>query len=797
MSSFNYSNIEKKWLQKWSLNGTYTTDLKDNSKEKFYNLVMFPYPSSYTLHTGHAYTYSGCDVNGKFKRLMGYNVFQPMGFDAFGIHGENYALKVNKHPKEVVAENVINFTKQIMSLGTSFDWEHTVNTTTPQYYKWTQWLFITLYKMGLAQKKEAQVNWCPSCKTVLSDEMVINGKCERCSSEVIKKNLSQWFFLISKYSQRLLDDMDKIDWPDSTLQLQRNWIGRSTGANIRFEIKEEMKSDDKDSSLKYVEVFTTKPETIYGVKFIVVSVQHPLAIKQSGLSTVAEFIRKTESMTEVDNQKEKEGVFLNIHALNPFTGERIPVYAANYVLASYGTGALMGVPAHDVRDYEFAQKYNIESKEVVLTESSYEKGRLISSGEFNGKSVEEARKLIIEKLEKFKKGGEQITYKLRDWLISRQRYWGPPIPIIYCDKCGEQVDENLPVMLPESMDVLPSSDGLSPLARIESFVNVKCPKCGGDAKRDTDVLDNFVDSSWYYLRYPSALDKIRAFDDELTKKWLPVDLYIGGNEHAVLHLMYTRFIIKALSDGGYIDFDEPFKKFVAQGHILKEGKKMSKSIGNIVVPDEYIQKYGSDVFRLYILFIAAFTDGGDFSDANILGMVRFIEKIWNIDEINGEGKETSTKYFDHKINIIKNQLEALKFNSAIASLMEYWNEFSKTAKQFTPKTVQKLKEDFIVMLSPFAPFITHEIWAEKFHKQGFVMNASWPKVLENKEPQNVIISLQINGKHKLAVEVRNDLLKEEIIQILIKNPEAYKFFKDSKVVNEIYVPNKVINILTA
>lgn len=794
--TYDAQKIEEKWLKKWHESGIFNTNVHDSTKPKFYTLGMFPYPSAAALHMGHAFIYTGLDAYARFKRHMGYNVFEPMGFDAFGIHGENFAIKVNRHPADVLEENVIHFRKQMDSLGAMFDWSHSVNTTYPDYYKWTQWIFVQLYKAGLAERKVAQVNWCPSCKTVLSDEQVIQGECERCGSVTEKKDMLQWFFLITKYAQKLLDNHEKIDWPKTTIAIQRNWIGRSEGASILFAIENEKEEDLHES----LEVFSTRPDTIYGATFIVVSIKHPILKRVSDgyYEKVDKYIKMAESQVAIETEKDKTGEFSGLYGINPLSKEKIPVFVANYVLSSYGTGALMGVPAHDERDFAFAQKYDLPITRVVAsdTELPYEgEGILLDSGDYSGLQSADAREKIVKALEKAHQGSFQVNYKLRDWLVSRQRYWGPPIPIVYCDDCGTVPVEDLPVFLPNIEDFKPKGDGKSPLAEIDSFVNTTCPKCGGKARRETDVLDNFVDSSWYFLRYPSVGINDVPFDEKLTKKWLPVDMYIGGNEHAVLHLMYTRFIVMALHDLGYLDFDEPFHKFRAQGMIIKDGSKMSKSKGNIINPDDYITKYGADVLRMYILFIGPYSQGGDFSDKNILGIVRFIERIWVMKDFTTSRMDSLVDLSEiHELtNKISEDIDNLSFNTAIAALMEYMNWLYKHHEVLGKYDLFALQRNFTVMLSGFCPFISEEIW-EFFGEKGFVTDAAWPKIMKV-EKKTVTMPVQINGKVRSTMDVLIGTDEAQVLDEALKLDGVSKYLDNGSYKKVVFVKDKIINII--
>jgi len=622
MTDYNPIKIEEKWRKKWEEKKAWNIDIK-KSKKPYYNLMMFPYPSAEGLHIGNVYAFTGADIHGRYMRMNGHDVFEPMGFDAFGIHSENFAIKQGTHPKDETGKNVNNFREQLKHMGALFDWEHEVDTSSPDYYKWTQWLFLQLYKQGLAYRAKAPVDWCPGCKTVLANEQVIGGKCERCDSVVEQKDLEQWFLKITKYAEKLLNNLDEIDWSEVVKTAQRNWIGRSTGAELEFRIK---------NHESRVRVFTTRPDTLFGATYLVLSPEHPLVSSMihdskfmiQNLDEIKDYINDTKKKTELertDLAKEKTGVELKgVKAINPANNKEITVWIADYVLSGYGTGAIMAVPAHDQRDFEFAKKYDLSIEMVIcpnypdptcpVLDEAYEgEGYLVASGDFTGMPNEEAK----DKIAKFVNGEEKINYHLRDWLISRQRYWGPPIPIIYCDKCGAVPvpEKDLPVELPYVEDFHPTGTDKSPLATIEEFVKTKCPQCGGEARRETDVSDTFLDSSWYFLRYPSTEFHKKPFDETITKKWLPVDMYIGGKEHSVLHLMYARFVTMALCDAGLIDFEEPFVKFRAHGLLIREGAKMSKSRGNVISPDDYFESYGADALRMYLMFLGPYEQGGD------------------------------------------------------------------------------------------------------------------------------------------------------------------------------------------
>ncbi|MCL0091795.1 leucine--tRNA ligase [Dehalococcoidales bacterium] len=800
MREYNHLEIESKWQAIWETKKVYQVDLKA-AKRPYYNLMMFPYPSAEGLHVGNVFAFTGSDIHGRFMKLNGYDVFEPIGFDAFGIHSENFAIKVGKHPKELIDNNVVNFREnQLKKLGIMYDWSHEINTTDPSYYKWTQWIFIQLFNAGLAYQKEGYVNWCPSCKTVLANEQTEGGNCERCGTEVIQKNLKQWFFKITDYAERLYNNLKIIDWPDIIKKAQENWIGRSEGVEIIFPI-----IDNKTK----IHVFTTRADTIFGATYLVLAPEHPVVdiVTTDKNKSLVEKYRsdtiKKNVLERTDLNKEKTGVNTGGFAINPATREKIPIWIADYVLLEYGTGAIMGVPAHDERDFDFAKEYNLPIKQVIFPEGNASKvpftgkGRLENAGKFSGLDSTEGGIAIVNWLVNMGYGKKTVKYKLKDWCISRQRYWGPPIPIIYCDDCGilPVPERDLPVLLPELRDYLPDGSGKSPLARVESFVKVKCPKCGKDARRETDVSDNFLDSAWYFFRYPSSHRDDVIFDKDLMLKWLPVDMYIGGPEHAVLHLMYTRFITMALHDLGLIPFEEPFKKFRAHGIITKDGAKMSKSKGNVVNPDEYIKELGADTFRMYLMFLGPYTEGGDFSDKGIKGIRRFLERIWNLvrhTAINENPiEDNDVIYFMHStIKTVTEDIESLKYNTAIAKLMEFLNIIKDK------ETIQrKVIETLLILLSPFAPHITEELWNYLGHRQS-IFKSHWPKY----DPAFVVketieFVIQINGRIratlKLPVGVDESFVKAKALEV----DRIQKFLQGKTIIKTIFVPDKLINFV--
>ncbi|MGE5144858.1 MAG: leucine--tRNA ligase, partial [Acidobacteriota bacterium] len=696
--------IEAAWQARWAERRTNEPDL-DRPARPFYNLMMFPYPSAEGLHVGNMFAFTGADIHGRFQRLVGNTVFEPIGYDAFGIHSENYALSKGINPAKLIPENIATFRRQLHRMGGMFDWRHELSTTDPGYYRWTQWLFLQLFKAGLAYRKRAAVNWCPKDKTVLANEQVINGHCERCGTAVEQRSLDQWFFRITDYAGRLLDNLDRLDWSESTVALQRNWIGRSEGAELVF----------RTPAGQEITVFTTRPDTVFGATYLVLAPEHPLvdaltaAEQRTAVRAYQREVQGRDVVSRRVGEKKKTGVFLGSYAKNPATDEAIPIWIADYVLMEYGTGAIMAVPAHDTRDHEFATQFKLPIREVVRVAGEQlpvitEEGVLVNSGTFDGLGCVEGGRRIVAWLAERGVGSSKVQYRLHDWCISRQRYWGPPIPIIYCDTCGPVAvpEKDLPVELPYIEDFRPDDSGVSPLARHTEWYNVQCPACGKAGRRETDVSDTFLDSSWYYLRYPSTEFTDKPFDPTRTKTWLPVTTYIGGNEHAVLHLLYSRFITMVLKDLGHVDFEEPFPKLRAHGLIVKDGAKMSKSRGNVVVPDAYIQQWGADTFRMYLMFLGPFQEGGDFRDTGITGIRRFLDKVWRLAHDAAIASdalvppEVLTK-LHQTIRKVTADTRSLNYNTAIASMMEYVNAL----RDGTPTS--ELLEPLVVLLAPYAP----------------------------------------------------------------------------------------------
>jgi leucyl-tRNA synthetase len=734
------------------------------------------------LHVGNLFAFTGNDIYARYQRLKGYTVFEPLGYDAFGIHSENYALKVGVHPTVLIPRNIANFRRQLDRTGLMVDWRYQVDTTDPRYYKWTQWIFLQLYKAGLAYKSKGAVNWCPADKTVLANEQVIDGHCERCGTAVEQRFLDQWFFAISRMSGRLLENLDWIDWSESTKTAQRNWIGKSSGAEITFE--------------PGITVFTTRPDTIFGATYLVLAPEHPLARTlptPNQRAAVDAYLAQAAQQDVVSRKitKDKTGVFTGAFATNPATGTPIPIWVADYVLMDYGTGAIMGVPSDDERDNEFAVAHGLPITQVIADD------RLVNSGQFNGLSVDDAKDRIIDWLAERGTARRVENYRLHDWTISRQRYWGPPIPIIYCDRCGivPVPERDLPVVLPYIQDFRPDDSGTSPLARHEEWYRVACPQCGGEARRETDVSDNFLDNSWYFLRYPSAERDDVPFDPALTKKWLPVTSYIGGNEHAVLHLMYSRFITMVLHDLGHLSFEEPFVQFRAHGLIVKDGAKMSKTKGNIINPDEYINAWGADTFRMYLMFLGDYQQGGDFRDASISGVSRYLNRLWSSvadHRIDGEPDPAVMSALHRAIKKVGDDIPKLGYNTAIAALMEYMNTLREGERHPHRAEVEPL----VQLTSPFAPHVTEELWQRLGHTES-VFDAGWPTY----DPARLVSTeipyvIQINGKTRATLMLQPGLSAESTESFARADPDIARHLAGKAKTREpVFVPNRLLNIV--
>ncbi len=806
-------SVEKKWQERWEKAGLYRFDPKDVGR-KFYVLEMFSYPSAAKLHLGHWYNYAPADSYARFKRMQGYAVFQPMGFDAFGLPAENYAIKTGIHPKDSTEQNIANMEKTLREMGASFDWSAEIKTCDPSYYKWTQWMFLQLYKHGLAYRKEALVNWCPSCETVLANEQVVNGLCERCKSPVSRRNMTQWFFKITDYAEELLSGLDTIDWPEKTKQMQRNWIGKSTGCEIIFIADNE----DKDE----IRVFTTRCDTVFGVNYVVLAPEHPLLAKltteenRAAVEAYVEYAAKANDIDRLSTSREKTGVFTGSYAINPVNGKRIPVYTADYVLYSYGTGAVMAVSAHDERDFEFAKKYNLPMTQVIKAKKGEtvlpytENGVLVNSGKFDGLYGEEAREAIAAYLTEIGKGSKKINYRLRDWSVSRQRYWGAPIPVVHCPDCGAVPvpEENLPVELPYDVEFRPT--GKSPLASHEGFMNCKCPRCGKAARRDPDTLDTFVCSSWYYLRYPDAHNEKTPFDGAYIDKILPVDTYIGGAEHACMHLLYARFLTKALRDMGYLHFDEPFKRLVHQGVILgPDGSRMSKSKGNVISPDDYVRQYGADTFRLYLMFAFSYTEGGPWSDDGIKSISKFMDRIERIvDKVaampganakNGTAENELEYARNHTIKQVTRDFEAFSFNTAVARLMELTNAVYKYdgLAEKDGALLKSVTEDLVKLLAPAAPAFSEELWERLGHTEnGSIFKEKYPVCDESKLVRDETeYAVQINSRIKCRMMIANGMTDEEIRAAVCANEEIAPLLAGKSVKKCIVVPGRLVNLI--
>ena len=818
-------DIEAKWQKYWEENKTFKVEM-DKDKPKSYVLEMFPYPSG-NLHMGHVRNYSIGDVIARFRTMKGFNVLHPMGWDSFGMPAENAAIKHNIPPKKWTLENIANMTRQLKALGLSYDWDREVTTCKEDYYKWTQWFFELFYKRGLAVKKESAVNWCDTCNTVLANEQVIDGKCWRCDHEVVKKDLSQWFFKITDYADELLKDLDLLPgWPERVKTMQHNWIGRSEGLEFSFEIP---------ALNDTVAVYTTRPDTAYGVTFMALAAEHPLIKKicennpkADEINAFCERVRNQSEIERTSSESEKEGVFTGVYCINPFTGRKVEIWVTNYVLYDYGTGAVMGVPTGDQRDWMFADKYGIEKivticpigKELKLEEMTcaYEEkeGMLVNSGEFTGMEMHKAMSAIMDKAEAEGFGKRRVNYRLRDWLISRQRYWGAPIPIIYCPHCGEVLvpEDQLPVRLPE--DVSSNAGAKSPLATSEEFVHCKCPKCGADATRETDTMDTFLCSSWYYLRYTDAHNDKMPFDKELNNYWGPVDQYIGGIEHAILHLLYSRFFVKVLRDAGLVDYDEPFSNLLTQGMVIKDGAKMSKSLGNVVSPEEILSKYGADTARLFILFAAPPERELEWSDQGVEGSFRFLNRIWRIVQAFEAVLAQKVTEYDHSnlseadkdlrrvlhssIKKVTNDIETrFNFNTAISTMMELVNAlyaYKEAAKEPNAGLVYEAISDLIKMMSPFVPHITEELWRGAIDANSSVHEQSWPECDEEAlKVDNVEIVLQVNGKVRGRLTVPAEATKEELEKIAMADANVQAHIGDATVRKVICVPGRLVNIV--
>lgn len=821
-------NVDRKWQKKWEETGLYKFD-PNGKGDKLYCLEMFSYPSGANLHLGHWYNYALTDSWARMKRMQGYNIFHPMGFDAFGLPAENYAIKTGIHPQDSTLNNIETMEKQLREMGASFDWDYEIATCKPDYYKWNQWLFLQLYKNELAYRKNALVNWCPKCNTVLANEQVIDGKCERCDTEIMRKNMTQWFFAITKYAQELLDCLPELDWPEKTKKIQTNWIGRSEGSQVSFLCEKDGKQlVDSDNKPVKLDVFTTRADTFMGVTYVVVAPESEMCsilTTEAQRDEVEKYRVDTSKTSEIERQsttREKTGVFTGSYAIHPLNGRKVPIWASDYVIAGYGTGIVMAVPAHDERDYEFASKFGMDIVRVVASSENAEdelpycekNGVLINSDEFNGLNVKEAIDAIVGKLSKMDMGEKKINYRLRDWLISRQRYWGTPIPMIHCQKCGvvPVPEDQLPVLLPYDVEFKP--DGESPLAKCDSFINCTCPNCKGPAKRDPDTMDTFMDSSWYEFRYADNKNDKAIFDKEIINKICPVDKYVGGSEHAAMHLLYARFICKAMRDMGLVNFDEPFTSLVHQGIILgPDGNRMSKSRGNTISPDDYVNKFGSDVFRTYLAFGFAYTEGGPWSDTGLQAIVKFtnrIEKLVNdiveagsevtgdISSVNFAKEEKDLNYvINYAIKNVSIDSNRFQFNTSIARMMELINAINKY--QLVPNADMNLikyaAKNLVLLYAPFAPHFTEELW-EKLGEDYSIFNQAWPTHDENALVLDTVeIAVQVNGKIIFKLDVATDASSEEVKGIIMEDAKFIEALAGRSIVKFIYVQGRLANIV--
>lgn len=804
--SYNPQKIEKKWQKIWEKTGIFRA--RDSFKRsKFYCLDMFPYPSGEGLHVGHPRGYIATDIISRFMRFKGFNVLHPMGWDAFGLPAENYAIKTGIHPEISTKKNIERFKKQIKLIGLSYDWSREINTTDPDYYKWTQWIFLLLYKRGLAYEAVLPINWCPSCKTGLANEEVVNGKCERCGTTVTKKNLRQWVLKITAYAERLLKDLDGLDWPEKIVMMQKNWIGKSEGADVDFKI---------DRIDERIRIFTTRPDTLFGATFIVLSPEHSLlerittADKKIEVSKYQEEARKKSDLERTDLTKEKTGVFTGSYAVNPVNNEKIPIWVADYVLISYGYGAIMAVPAHDQRDLEFAKKYNLQIRTVIsqsfprkdfppLGKAYEEEGFLVDSREFTGKKSEKAKEEIIDWLGQKGLAKKAINYKLRDWIFSRQRYWGEPIPLVHCQRCGivPLPEKYLPLKLPRIKNYKPTGTGESPLASIKNWVKTKCPKCKGPAERETNTMPQWAGSCWYFLRYADPKNKKVIFKKKKEKYWMPVDLYIGGAEHAVLHLLYARFWHKLLYDLKIVSTKEPFIKLRNQGLILApDGQKMSKSRGNVINPDDIIKKYGADTLRLYEMFMGPFDDYIAWDTKGIEGCSRFLNKVLGFILLNKKNKikkdiDDNKRLLHKLIKKITEDIESLKFNTAISTFMEFLNNLEGQ----NGKISRDLIEKFLILLSPFAPHISEELWSKLDNKKS-IFKKSWPEYDPRLVKDEIItLIIQVNGRVRDKIKVPVDISEEEAKRLTLASEKVKKWTDGKDIKKIIFVPRKLINIV--
>jgi len=804
--------IEKKWQKKWEADKLYQVN-DDDPRPKWYALTMFPYTSG-DLHIGHWYAMAPSDVHARFKRMQGYNVLHPMGFDAFGMPADNAAIKRGIHPATWTMQNIENMRRQLKTIGAIYDWSREVITCAPEYYKWTEWFFLKLYEAGLAYRTRAPVVWCPQCQVVLANEQVVNASCWRCNTPVTRKELEQWFFRITRYADELLQ-FDGIDWPERIKTMQKNWIGKSYGTEISFAL------DHPATKEKEIRVFTTRPDTTFGVTFMVLAPEHPLVAVLTApekKQEVEDYIAKSKRMSDIERlstEKEKDGVFIGAYCTNRLNGEKVPIWIADYVLLSYGTGAVMGVPAHDERDFAFAKKYNLPIRVVIappnwdgkeLDAAYIGPGIMVNSGQFNGMPNEKGIAAVSEFLEKKRWGRRTVSYRIRDWLISRQRYWGAPIPIIYCDKCGivPVPEKDLPVLLPEEADFKPT--GESPLKYNEKWVNTTCPRCKGPAKRETDTMDTFMCSSWYFLRYCSPHFDRAPYDSAKVKKWMPVDIYTGGAEHAVMHLLYSRFFIKALRDMKLVDFSEPFLKLFNQGTIIAQKQKMSKSKGNVVTPDDYVNEIGADAVRVYLMFLGPWEQGGEWDDSSISGVTRWLNRIWNLvlepyetKSTDGDGKALKelTRLTHQTIKKVTEDIDAFQFNTMIAALMEYTNALSraKEAGAVPQSTWNECITTLLKLLAPSTPHFAEELWQLTGHEYS-IHNQKWPSWDEAlAKEEEITLVIQINGKVRDKMTVPASITEETAKKLVLERDKIKAYINNQSVAKIIYVPGKLVNIV--
>ena len=803
-----HNEIEKKWQKIWNETGVNTFDEKA-SGEKRYVLEMLPYPSGAKLHMGHWYNYGIADSYARFMRMIGYNVFQPMGFDAFGLPAENYAIKTGVHPKDSTDVNIATMERQLKDMGTMVDWSHEFRTCAPDYYKWTQWLFLQLYKNGLAYQKKAPVNYCPSCQTVIANEQVVDGKCERCKTEVVRKEMTQWFFKITDYAEKLLEGLDKLDWPEKTKVMQKNWIGKSVGGEVVFDLEKPV------GDIKNITVFTTRADTLFGVTYVVLAPEHPYVSKlvtPEQKAAVDAYILAASKQSEIERtstSKDKTGVFLGCYCINPINGEKVPVYIADYCLSTYGTGAVMGVAAHDTRDYAFALKNGMPIKRVICAENGNgelpytEYGVMTNSGKFDGMKSADGKLAVLDELQKSAHGGRKVNYRMRDWSVSRQRYWGAPIPVIYCEHCGTVPvpEKDLPVTLPYDVNFTP--DGKSPLARSKQFTECVCPKCGKLARRESDTLDTFVCSSWYYLRYPDAHNDKAAFDKKTVNKMLPVDCYVGGAEHACTHLLYSRFITKVLHDLGYLDFDEPFKRLVHQGVILgPDGYRMSKTRGNVISADPLIEKYGSDALRLYLMFGFDYTEGGPWSDGGIASCAKFMDRIERlVAEVKDETADASVGALDYELNHcikeVTKDIPEFGFNTAVARLMELVNALYKYRNDggYSAAYMKYVLQTLVKLMAPLAPHFCEELHALMGGKKS-VFTEKYPVCDESKLVRSATeYAVQVNSKIKCKIVLPQGLSRDDAAKLALENTDVISGLGGATPKKVIVIPERLINII--